>query len=133
VGGVVIAGDTIMEILPKNERLLINGRVPPKDRDSIRVGQRAEIRFSAFSQRSTLPVEGEVKLISADRVVDPLTSLPYYSTTIELLEDPTHALNGEPIFPGMQADILIITGAQTFLQYLASPITRSFNKAFRES
>jgi len=133
VGGVVPAGDTIMEILPKNERLLINGRVPPKHRDSIRIGQRAEIRFSAFSRRSTLPVEGIVKLISADSVIDPSTSLPYYSTTIELTSDPSDALNGELIFPGMQADILIITGAQTLLEYLASPITRSFNRALRES
>lgn len=133
VGGVVRSGETIMEILPTDEKLLINGQVPPKDRDSVRVGQRAEVTFSAFNRRSTLPVEGKVRLISADSLIDPVTSLPYYKTTIEIDGDATNQLNGETIFPGMQADILIVTGTQTFVQYLLSPITRSFNKAFRES
>jgi len=131
-GGVVLAGDLIMEIMPKNERLLIESKVSPKDRDSVRVGQSAEVRFSAFSRRSTMPVAGVVKLISADSIIDPVTQVAYYSTTIKLTEDPTEALNGASIFPGMQADVLIVTGAQTFLQYLASPVARSFNRAFRE-
>jgi len=132
VGGVVAAGQVIMEIMPMDERLLIASRVDARDRDAVRPGQRAEVRFTAFSKRSTLPVEGVVKLISADSTFDPATQSAFYGVTIELVDDPTAALNGGAIYPGMQADILIVTGAQTFLQYLTAPISRSFNRAFRE-
>lgn len=132
IGGVIAAGQTIMEIVPNNKRLVIEARVDPKDRDSIQVGQHAEVRFSAFNRRSTLPVKGKVVMVAADRVVDATTNTPYYNTKIELLEDPAIKLSGASIHPGMQTEVIISTGKRTTLNYFLSPITQSFNRALRE-
>jgi HlyD family type I secretion membrane fusion protein len=132
IGGVIGPREPIMELVPRNERLLIESQVEPKDRDAVRVGQSAEVRFSAFDRRSTRPVAGVVKLISADRVIDPATQIAYYNTIVELVEDPKVVLDGAEIHPGMQTDVMIVTGEQTMLQYLLSPLARSFNRALRE-
>jgi HlyD family type I secretion membrane fusion protein len=132
VGGVVTAGQPFMEIVPRGKQLLIESRVDAKDRDTVRVGQSAQIRFTALNRRATPPLNGVVKLIAADRTVDQSTKQVYYSTTIELLEDPAIALEGSKIYPGMLAEVIIKTGEQTLLRYLLSPILRSFDRALRE-
>lgn len=132
VGGVVTAGQPLMEIMPRGERLLIESRVDAGDRDTVRVGQSAQVRFTALNRRATPPVDGVVRLISADRSVDPSTQQVYYNTSIELLEDPAIALSGIEIYPGMLTDVLIVTGEQTLLHYILSPILRSFDRALRE-
>ena len=131
-GGVVAPGQTLMEIIPTNEALIIDVKVDPKDRNAVEVGQDAEIRFSAFDRRTTLPVKGKVTVISADRVLDPVAQQPYYKTAIALTEDPSVKLDGAILHPGMQAEAVIITGARTVLSYLVAPLTRSFNRSFRE-
>ncbi len=130
--GVIAPGQTIMEIIPTDQPLIIDVKVEPKDRDSVRSGQKADVRFTAFSQRSTLPVAGQVKIISADRLIDAVTNLPYYQTSIELTEDPATKLGIARLHPGMQAEAVITTGDRTLLSYLATPFTRSFNRALRE-
>jgi len=80
----------------------------------------------------TEPVRGRVALISADRLIDPVTQEPYFKAIIELLEKPEDVLNGAPVHPGMHADVLIIIGVRTALRYLLDPIMMSFNHAFRE-
>lgn len=130
--GVIAPGQTIMEIIPTDQPLIIDVKVEPKDRDSVRSGQKADVRFTAFSQRSTLPVAGQVKIISADRMIDAVTNLPYYQTSIELTEDPAAKLGIARLHPGMQAEAVITTGDRTLLSYLTTPFTRSFNRALRE-
>lgn len=133
IGGVIAPGQNIMEIVPNNKRLMITARVEPKDRNSIAVGQNAEVRFSAFNRRSTLPIKGEVLVVSADRLIDAVTNTPYYNTTIELLEDPAIKLSGATIYPGMQTEVIINTGKRTAADYVLSPLTQSFNRALREN
>ncbi|WP_157736002.1 HlyD family type I secretion periplasmic adaptor subunit [Granulosicoccus antarcticus] len=133
VGGVISAGQTLMEIMPTGERLLVESLVDPKDRDAIHVGQLAEVRFSALDRRTTLPVVGKVTLISADSQIAPNTLLPRYSATIELQDDAAALLQSGQIHPGMQAEVLIVTGKQTLMDYLISPIANSVNRALREN
>ena len=133
IGGIITPGQNLMEIVPNNKNLMITAQVDPKDRNSIKVGQTAEVRFSAFNRRSTIPIKAKVVVVSADRLVDPVTNISYYNTKIELLEDPSIKLSGEKIHPGMQTEIIISTGERTTLNYLISPITQSFNRAFREN
>jgi len=133
IGGVITPGQNIMEIVPNDKQLIIEARVDPKDRNSIKVGQNAEVRFSAFNRRSTPPINAKVVVVSADRLVDATTNMPYYNTKIELLEDPTIKLNGDQIHPGMQTEVIIRTGERTTLNYLISPLTQSFNRALREN
>ncbi len=78
------------------------------------------------------PVKGIVKIISADSLADPTTKSPYYLAKIELIEDPATVLNNTPIYPGMQANIMIITGERTAMEYLTAPLLRRFTRAFRE-
>jgi len=133
IGSVVEPGATLMEIVPSNIDLKIDTQVSPADRDSVIVGQQAEVRFSAYDVRSSAPVTGTVTYISADRLIDPVTNKAYYRTLIELQDDVSEALNGGQIYPGMQADVMISTGEQTFIDYLLSPIARSFSRALKES
>ena len=81
-----------------------------------------------------MSVEGRVSQVSADHLVDEATGLTYFQVRIVLdaasLRD---ALDGSPIYPGMQAEVMIITGEHTTLDYLLLPLTRSFNRALRES
>lgn len=135
IGGVVKPGQALLDIVPEAGNLIIEAQVNPNDRDTIKVGQTAEVRFMAFNQRNTEPVQGKVVLISADRLVDVgLNGSPmgYYKVKIELLGDPSEVLNGVSVFPGMQADVMIITGKRTALQYFMKPIVNSFNRAFRD-
>ena len=135
VSGVIKPGEPLLDIVPEQGKLIIEARIDPKDRDIIKIGQDAEIRFTAFNQRITEPVPGRVALISADSLADSATSgqlSSFYKAKIELLEDPTTVLEGANLFPGMQADVMIITGQRTAMQYFLKPIIKSFNRAFRD-
>jgi len=132
VGAVVAPGEIIMEVVPVGEKLLIVSKVSPQDRDSVAVGQPAEVRFSAFDRRSSSPIQGEVTVISADSIVDLETQTSYYKTTVQLEFSDTDTISPSDIYPGMQAEVLIVTGKQTMMQYLLKPVSQSFNRALRE-
>lgn len=135
IGGVIKPGEPLLDIVPDAGKLIIEAQVDPKDRDTVRVGQDAEVRFTAFNQRITEPVQGKVMFISADRLVDTGLDgkqIAYYKAKVELLQDPSEVMNGAPVYPGMQADVMIITGERTALEYFLKPVTKSFNRAFRD-
>lgn len=132
VGGVIASGQPLMDIVPNAGKLIVDARVNPIDRDAVRIGQSAEVRFSAFNRRVTEPVQGRVALISADRLTDSVTNENYFQAKIELLENPEDVWNGGSVYPGMQAEVFIVTGSRTALSYLVEPIMKSFNRAFRE-
>ena len=132
VGGVVASGAPILDIVPANDQLVVEARLDPKDRDVVASGMPAEVRFTAFNQRNSLPVSGQVVWISADGLSDEKTGSPYYVARIELTEDPAKALSGASIYPGMQANVMIVTGQKTALSYLFRPLTRTLTGAFRE-
>lgn len=131
-GGVVAPGSPVLDIVPAGERLIVQARVDPKDRDVIAAGQPASVRFTAFSQRIAASVAARVASISADRLTDPQTGQPYYGAVVELTEDPGRALGGARIHPGMQAEVMIVTGERTALAYLARPVLASVQRALRE-
>lgn len=135
IGGVIQPGEALLDIVPKSGKLIVDAHIDPKDRDTVKVGQAAEIRFTAFNQRITEPVPGKVVLISADRLIDSTAEgkqSAYYKAKIELLEDPSEVINGVSVYPGMQADVMIVTGKRTALEYFLKPILKSFNQAFRD-
>jgi HlyD family type I secretion membrane fusion protein len=132
IGGVIGAGTPILDIVPDNDKLVVEAHLDPKDRDVVASGMPAEVRFTAFNQRNSMPAKGRVVWISADGLKDEKTGQPYYLARIELVEDPAKALSGGSIYPGMQANVMIVTGERTALSYLFRPLTRTFNAAFRE-
>jgi len=136
IGGVIKPGEPLLDIIPTEGNLIIEAKVDTKDRDTIKIGQDAQVRFTAFNQRITEPVRGKVVLISADSIVSKISSRSkqslHYKVKIELLEDPSTVMNGAQVYPGMQADVMIVTGKRTALEYFLKPILKSFNQAFRD-
>jgi HlyD family secretion protein len=132
VGSVIRPGETVVEILPTTLDLIIEARVPPQDIDVVRPGQNANVRFVALNTRTTPEVPAVVTYVSADRLVDQDTRVPYYLARLQLTGDLPAPLTRDQIYPGMPVDAFIGTGERTFFEYLARPILDSFNKAFRE-
>ena len=132
VGGVIGPGEALLDIVPGEDTLIIEARIDPMDIDVVRWGLPARVRFTAFSQRNSTPVDGRVISVSADKLVDDRTGQEYYLARIKLDEDPSEALNGAQLYPGMHAEVMIVTGARTALEYILAPFTRSMDRALRE-
>ena len=132
IGGVITPGKPILDIVPQKEELIIDARVSPMDIDRVRVGLLAEVRFSAFKQALTPKMQGKVINLSADRLTDERTGMPYYQAQVELTPDSYVKLGNLELVPGMPAEVLINTGERTVFQYLMQPITNAFARAFIE-
>lgn len=146
VGGVIRPSDTLMSIVPRNDKLVIEARVPPSDVDQLIVGQGAVVRFINFNRRTTPELLAKVVIVSADVAIDqsrqgaaPTTglvptmpNLPYYAVRLELLEGETKKLDGGNLVPGMQVQTFITTDERTVLSYLIKPITDRMQSAMRE-
>ena len=130
IGAVVSAGAKLMQIVPSVDSLVIEARVSPLDIDRVRIGQPAEIRFSVF--KDAYLVSGKLTKLSADRLIDEASNLPYYSAEIALLEEDKLLLEGMDLIPGMPAEVLIKTGERTMLGYLTSPLNRVFSTSLIE-
>ncbi|HSC15289.1 MAG TPA: HlyD family type I secretion periplasmic adaptor subunit, partial [Gammaproteobacteria bacterium] len=133
VGGVVAPGQALLDVVPKGDRLIVEAFVDPNDIDVVEVGLEAQVRLTALTQRNLAPLAGHVTTVSADRLTDQRTGASYFLARVELDDDPAEKLDGERLYPGMQAEVMIVTGARTTLDYLSRPLVDSFNRAFREN
>lgn len=131
VGGVIPPGAQVLEIVPQDDKLVIEARVSPNDIDVVHEGLGVNIRVTAFSQRWFAPVKGIVSDVSPDRLTDP-EGRPYFQAMIEIDSESLAEHEGMILSPGMAAQLEIVTGARTILAYLFAPITDSFDRAFRE-
>ena len=130
IGEVIGSGETILEIVPKIDSLMVDARVSPMDIDRVKIGQTAEVRFSVFKDAYT--VTGSLIKLSPDRLIDAETDIPYYAAEIGLLKDDMALLRGMTLMPGMPAEVLIKTGERTMLGYLTSPLNRMFARSLIE-
>lgn len=130
IGAVIVSGKTLVEVVPLSQRLVVEARVSPMDIDRVRVGQDVELRFSVF--KDAYMVSGILRKLSADRLVDPDSSIPYYQAEISLVEEDLTLLEGMELVPGMPAEALIKTGKRTMLGYLTSPMKRLFSNSMLE-
>lgn len=132
--GVVQPGVPILDIVPAEDKLMIDARVSPIDIDVIHIGLKAQVQLSAFSTRSTPRVDGIVRSVSADRLVDEATSQPYYLARVEVERDELSRIGPDiELVPGMPADVLIVTGERTMVSYLFQPFMDAIWKTFRET
>lgn len=133
IGGVIKPSETIMDIVPNQEELIIEARISPTDIDVVHNGLIAKVQLTAFKLRVTPILLGQVTHISADAFTDDKTSESYYTARIAI--DPTELKQlpkGQELYPGMPVQVMIITAKLTPWQYFIAPITRSFQRAFRE-
>ncbi len=136
IGGVIAPGSRILDIIPQNDKLLIEVKVAPRDIESIHVGLTSRVQLSAYKARLVPRVEGVVTYISADRFHEPQNPMMpyYYLAKIEISEKELASINYDvKLYPGMPAEVFIVKGERTFLQYLLSPIMDSFHRAFKEA
>ena len=132
VGGVIRAGDPIMEVVPDSDDLQIEARLQPNDIDQVRTGQMAFVRFSAFNQSATPQLAGAVSYVSADISHDRQTNAPYFTVRVALSEEERRRLAGLQLVPGMPAEVFMQTGNRTMMSYLLKPITDQMRRAFVE-
>jgi len=132
VGGVIQRGEKLMDIVPVDAGLQVEAQLAPQDVDQVKAGMRAEINFTAYNQRIVPIIHGTVTRVSPDRFQDQRTGNAYYSVVLEVDKDELAATKNVRLQPGMPADVMIPIEARTALEYLMSPLTQSFNKAWRE-
>ncbi|MBB5753219.1 HlyD family type I secretion periplasmic adaptor subunit [Prosthecomicrobium pneumaticum] len=131
-GGVVGAGQPLMDIVPENERLIVEMKVSPRDIDSVAAGAKVQVRLTAFNMRSHAPLPGELIYVAADQVTDPATGAAYFIARAAVTPEALAADPSVHLAPGMPADVLILNQPRTALDYLVSPVSESFSRAFRE-
>ncbi|HSG22443.1 MAG TPA: HlyD family type I secretion periplasmic adaptor subunit [Azonexus sp.] len=132
VGGVIPQGARIMDIVPKDEMLMLEAQIPPHLIDRVRVGQFADIRFSNFSLTPQLVIEGELISVSADLLSNPENNIAYYLARVAVTPRGLQALGSHQLQPGMPAEIVIKTGERSLLAYLLHPLTRRLAQAMKE-
>jgi len=132
VGGVIGPGEPIVEIVPDNEKLVIDARIDPADADVVHPGLEARISFSAFSSRDTKPSMGIVTWMSADGIQDEQTGQRYYLARVELNPDGLEGVKLSDLRPGMLADVFVLTGSQSPFDYLINPLLKNLDKSMRE-
>jgi epimerase transport system membrane fusion protein len=132
VGGVVVQGRPILDIVPYQDRLIVEAQISINDIDSVAVGSIADIRFSVFNEVKATVIEGRVEYISADRLVSQNEGFPYYLARLEVTDKGMIALEGHTLIPGMPAEVLINTGTRTLLQYLLQPALEAYSRSFIE-
>jgi HlyD family secretion protein len=132
IGGVIRAGDAIMEVVPDSDDLQIEARLQPNDIDQVQVGQKALIRFSAFNQRVTPQLVGLVSYVSADVSHDQQSNAAYFTVRMTLPDEERRRLAGLQLVSGMPAEVFMQTGSRTMMSYLLKPLTDQFNRAFVE-
>jgi HlyD family type I secretion membrane fusion protein len=132
-GGVVRAGDPVLDIVPDHDELVIEARVAPQDIDTVHAGQSAYVMFPSFPQRSLHRIAGNVTQVSADAFHDEKAGQSYFSARVKVdlavlaAEAPEIRLS-----PGLPAEIYIRTVERTLLEYLAQPILQVAERTFRE-
>jgi len=130
-GSVIGPRDVLMEIVPKEKRLIVEARIRPEDINHVKQGSEADIRLTAYQSRTTPLVAGTVTYVSGDRLVEQQTGQPYYTVHIDVpekgLADASLRLQA-----GMPAEVFIRTDSRTAADYLLAPVTSYLRRAMRE-
>ncbi|MDR0564296.1 MAG: HlyD family type I secretion periplasmic adaptor subunit [Azoarcus sp.] len=136
VGGVIGAGQKIMDIVPDPEKevLLLETQVPPHLIDRVHAGLGADVRFSNFAHTPSLVVPGKVESISHDQLVDERTGSPYFLARISVSKEGMKKLGEHKLQlqPGMRVEVVIITGERTMLTYLLHPLLKRIAFSLKE-
>jgi HlyD family secretion protein len=132
IGGVIGAGEVAMLIVPEQDRLVVDAQVEPQEIEHLRIGQKAVVRFSAFSDPGLQDGAGEITMISPDLDADQQTGRHFYR--VKLSVDPPHGSGDRTLtlVPGMPVETFIAKGDHTVLAYLMQPVTDQMQRIFRE-
>jgi HlyD family secretion protein len=138
IGGVIGKGDTVMQIAPHADALIVEAKVAPQDIDQVAVGASVRVRIGAGNRRTTRDLEGKVTVVSPDLTREPeatpkgMQREQYYLTRVALSEQDRNSLGDLQLVPGMPAEIYIRTQDRTPLDYLLKPLHEQIARTFRE-
>jgi protease secretion system membrane fusion protein len=133
-GGVVPPGFKLMDIVPSNSALIVDGQLPVNLVDKVHPGLPVELIFSAFNTNTTPHIDGELSHVSADRSVDEKTGIPYYLVKVKVTPAGAKKVseNKMDIRAGMPVDLFVKTGERTMMNYLLKPITDRVQSSMSE-
>lgn len=131
-GGVVEAGRAMMDIVPGDRRIVAEAEIRPEDAERLRIGQTARVIALGFNPRETAPIQGEITVISADRITDPRTGRSYFRAEVALVADQEQGRLLARLGPGMPVDVVVPIAPRTVFDYLVAPLRESFRSAGRE-
>lgn len=131
-GGVLRAGDPVLDIVPQDADLIVRARISPIDVDRIHIGQSVEIRLPQFQRFQSEVIRGSVRTVSRDALIDEATRAPYFAADILVNVEtvPEHLRNR--LVAGMVADIIVLTAERTAFSYLVSPLLNRMALGLRE-
>lgn len=133
VGGVVGAGEVLMDIVPSNSPMMVTASISPQNIDQVHVGMKAQVKLVGQGARWKDPLPATVAVVSADKIVNEKASASYYRVDLRIdPKDLKKLPRGEPLHPGMPAQVQVVTGERTIMGFLISPITDTFHHALRE-
>ena len=121
-GAVVSPGFKMMDIVPAEDLLVVDGRLPVHLVDKVKPGLKVELLFTAFNRNLTPHIPGELTQISADRFTDENTGQPYYKVVAKVAPEGLDMISDLQIKPGMSVDMFVKTGERTMMNYLLKPI-----------
>lgn len=131
-GAVVAAGGKLMELVPSDDALVVEGMLPVNLVDKVHQGLKVELIFSAFNSTTTPHIPGIVTQVSADRTVDERTGQAYYKVRAAVAPEGLKMLAHLEIRPGMPADMFVKTGERTMMNYLLKPVLDRAQTAMTE-
>ena len=137
VGGVVRAGERLMDVVPEGQDLIVEAQVRPEDADNLAPGQTTEVRITAFHGRDMPIVNGEVRNVSADRFTDERTGGAYFVMQVAVPPEELARLNADGedtrrLRAGLPAQVVVPTRKRTALEYLLEPLNQSIWRSLRE-
>jgi protease secretion system membrane fusion protein len=132
VGGVIQAGQKIMDIVPENELLLVETRVAPNMIDRVHAGLPVDIRFNAFANSPSLVVDGKVVSISGDLLTDQQSGAQYYLSRVSVTPEGYKKLGKRTLQPGMPVEVVLKTGERSLMTYLLHPLTKRMAASLKE-
>jgi protease secretion system membrane fusion protein len=131
-GGVVSPGQKLMEVVPINEAMIVEGQLPVHLVDKVHVDLPVEMMFTAFNTNRTPHIPGTLISVGADRIVDEKTGNPYYKIQAVTTPQGAKLLGDLKVRPGMPVELFIKTGEQSMMTYLMKPIFDRAHSAMRE-
>lgn len=131
VGGVVAPGQKLMDIVPANEMLLLETKVPPHLVDRVVVGAPADARFAGFAHTPQLVVEARIASVSTDLLVEQ-NQPPYYLARVAITSEGTKKLGARVLQPGMPVEVIVKTGERSLLTYLLHPLVKRMAASMKE-
>lgn len=131
-GGVIGAGQPILDIVPESSSRTVEARLDPRDIDSVQVGAKVQVRLTAYGSRQMKPIDGVLSYVAADKMVDQRTSASYYVVRATVNEPTTASARTPSLSAGEPAELLILNRPRLAMDYILAPFADSLQRAFRE-